>query len=115
MTITNKMLNDMLDKYDTDILIKWTDTATMRKLLKILYSKNYNFICNYKLDLCFNDTEIKKQVEKDFYSFYHKSSVIFLHIFYNPINNKNEIQFTNLTNIRTYPQYKNKKYYLYFG
>lgn len=46
---------------------------------------------------------------------YSVTTLKYLHIFYNPLNGKNEIQFTNLTNIRSYPQYKNKQYYLYFG
>jgi hypothetical protein len=115
MVITKKMLNDMLDKKDTDILIKWDDTPTIKTLLKILYEKNYDFICGFHIDLENSCSDIKCQVEQYFYKFYHGNSNIYLHIFYNPINGKNEIQFTNLTNIKSYPQYKNKKYYLYFG
>ncbi len=108
---TNEIKN-FLNKSDTDILIKWNDTPTMKSVLKILFSENYNFICNYRIDLKLSCEEIKKNVYDYFYKFYHGNSGIYLHIFYNDINGKNEIQFTNLANIRSYPQYKNKKYYL---
>lgn len=113
--ITNTMLNDMLDKKDTDILIQWDDTPTMKKLLQILYLKKYMFICGFYINLTCSCSDIKDQVYNYFYKFYHGNSKIYLHIFYNNITGKNEIQFTNLTNIKSYPQYKNKICYLYFG
>ena len=114
-SITEKELNLILDRCDTDILIGWNDTPTMKKLLELLYSKNYMFICGFYVDLNQSCEDIKKQVYDYFYNFYHGNSAIYLHIFYNPITNKNEIQFTNATNFVSYPQYKNAKYHLYFA
>ena len=38
---------------------------------------------------------------------YHGNSKLLLHVYYNDINNKFEMQVTTLTTINSYPQYKN--------
>ena len=104
-----------LNKTTTDILVSLTDTPTTKKLLSMLYKKGYNFIHgeNYNIELPCD--ELKKQIETDFYRWYHGNSKPILHIFYNSITGKNELQLATRTVIRTYPQYKNAKIQNYFG
>lgn len=110
-------INDIektIENKTTDFFIMWSDTPTMRKLLKFLYDNNFKWISlkQYTLD---NLSELKQQIHNDFYKFYHGNSQILIHIFYNDINNKFEIEFSNITNAKSYPQYKNLKIYRYFG
>jgi hypothetical protein len=53
-------------------------------------------------------------MEKRFYRFAHGNAKPILHIFYNSITGKNDIEFTALTYLRTYPQYKNTKVHSLF-
>lgn len=114
-TINDRMLNDILDKYDTNIIIEWNDTKTMMKLIQLLYIKKYSFVGGYYCNLTKSTEEIQEEIYKMFYQYYHKNSKIYLHIFYNNITGKNDIQFTNLVSFRSYPQLKNKPIYHYFG
>ena len=103
-----------LNTHHTDIFIHWNDTPTIKKLLTLLYAYNYNFVNKPNFNIDQTSAELKAEMEKDFYKWYHGNSKPILHIFYNNINEKNELQLTTQTIIRTYPQYKKAKIYSYF-
>jgi hypothetical protein len=111
----NAKLQFRLNKPTTDILISWNDTPTMKKLLTLLYAYGYNFVNKENFNINKSCEDLKREVEADFYKWYHGNSKPILHIFYNDINGRNELQFTTKSIIRTYPQYKNAKIYNYFG
>ncbi|MDD5980143.1 MAG: hypothetical protein PUC23_03425 [bacterium] len=115
MSIDNSKLQFMLNTPTTDILISWNDTPTMRKLLTLLYAYGYNFVNKENYNINQSCEDLKTEIENDFYKWYHGNSKPILHIFYNHINGKNELQLTTKTIIRTYPQYKNKEIFTYFG
>ena len=41
--------------------------------------------------------------------YYHRNSKLLIHTFYNGITNRNEMNVTTLSVLKTYPQYKGKK------
>jgi hypothetical protein len=106
---------EALNKTTTDILVSLTDTPTTKKLLALLYKNGYNFVNKENFNIGLSCEELKKQIETDFYKWYHGNSKPVLHIFYNPINGRNVLQLTTKTIIKTYPQYKNAKIQNYFG
>lgn len=67
--------------------------------------------CIHKLNTDQPLHELKAEMEKAFYSYYHGNSKPILHVFYNDINSKNEIKYGTETVIKTYPQYKKAKFY----
>ena len=114
MIIKTKDIENTIKDKTTDFFISWNDTPTMRHLLKFLDDNNFKWLTltQYNLRNC---SKLKQQIYNDFYKFYHGNSQILIHIFYNDINDKFEIQFSNITNAKTYPQYKKLKIYRYFG
>lgn len=114
MNINFTEFQSRLNTKHTDIFIFWNDTPTIQKALKLLYAYNYNFVCAPNLNTKTSCAELKQEMEKRFYKYAHGNAKPILHIFYNNITNKNDIEFTALTYIRTYPQYKNAKIYNLF-
>lgn len=113
--MTNAELQFRLNKPTTDIFICWDDTSTMKKLLILLYAYGYNFVNKENFNIDQSCEALKIEMEKDFYKWYHGNSKPILHIFYNDINGKNELQMTTKSIIRTYPQYKKAKFHCYCG
>lgn len=113
--MNNKDLQFRLNKPTTDILISWNDTPAMKKLLTLVYAYGYNFVNKENFNINQSCEELKVEMETAFYKWYHGNSKPILHIFYNSINGKNELQLATKSIIRTYPQYKNAKIYCYFG
>ena len=112
--MTIKELESKLNKKDTNIFIDWYSTGTpdMKNVLGLLYKNNYNFVCRPNLNINQPLTDLKQDMETAFFSFYHGNSRPILHVFYNNINGKNEIQYTTASVIKTYPQHKNAKIHL---
>ena len=108
-------LLNTINKETTDIFIEWNDTPSMKVLLTILYSYGYNFVNKENFNINQSCENLKIEMENDFYKWYHGNSKPILHIFYNDINGKNELQLTTKAIIKTYPQYKKLKTHLYFG
>lgn len=113
--MNNAALQFRLNKPTTDIFISWNDTLTMKKLLTLLYAYGYNFVNKENFNVNQPCEDLKVEMENDFYKWYHKNSKPILHIFYNNINGKNELQMTTKTIINSYPQYKNVKVHCYVG
>jgi len=114
--MNNAKLQARLNTKHTDLLLSWSnDYATLRKLLKLLYAYDYHFVGRGDFDADTSVDELRNAFETAFFRCYHGNSKPLLHVFYNPITKKNEMQLTNLTNIRTYPQYRNVKVQNYFG
>lgn len=114
--MNNEKLQARLNTKDTDLLLSWgNDPATLMKLLKLLYAHNYHFVGRPDFDVNASVEELRKEFVVAFFRCYHGNSKPLLHVFYNPINGRNEMQLTNLTNIRTYPQYRNVKVISYCG
>ena len=103
-----------LNTKNTDIFIVWNDTPTIKKALILLYEYNYNFVCQDNLNTAQTCEQLKEDMEKRFYRSAHGNAKPILHIFYNSITGKNDIEFTALTYLRTYPQYKNTKIHSLF-
>lgn len=114
--MTNEKLQSLLNTTHTDLLISWgNDAATLRRLLKLLYAYDYHFVCRADFPTDVFTEELRNIFNAEFYKYYHGNSKPLLHVYYNPITGKNEIQFTNLTTMRTYPQYRNVKAKSYWG
>lgn len=114
--MNNEKLQARLNTKYTDLILSWgNDTATLRKLLKLLYAYGYHFVGRPDFDANVSVEELRNAFETAFFRCYHGNSKPLLHVFYNPITGKNEMQLTNLTNIRTYPQYRNVKVAIYCG
>lgn len=114
--MNNAELQCRLNTKHTDLLLSWgNDYATLRKLLKLLYAYNYHFVGRGDFDADTSVDDLRNAVTTAFFNFYHGNSKPLLHVFYNPITGKNEMQLTNLTNIRTYPQYRKVKVNYYCG
>jgi hypothetical protein len=111
--INERKLKDLINKESTDLFIRWDDTPTIRELLKILYENNYNFVGGKNYDVFQPCWTLKDEMERDFFKFYHGNSKPILHIFFNHINGKNEIQFTTQSITKTYPQYRNSKVFVF--
>lgn len=113
--MTLAQLQARLNTRYTDIFIEYTDTPTMRTLLILLYKYGYNFVNKPNFDTAKSCEELKTDIYTDFYKWYHGNSKPILHIFYNDINGKNELQFTTKSIVKTYPQYKTAKFHAIFG
>lgn len=111
MYISFENLQSRLNTKQTDLFIEWHDTPTIKKVLTLLYAYNYNFVCRKNLDVKQSCADLKNDMQTAFYSFYHGNSKPILHVFYNNITGKNDIQYTTQTVIKTYPQHKNAKIY----
>lgn len=88
-------------KSKKDIFVPFNDRPTMNCLLNWLYEQGANFPNNIKMDAW--------QVWEYFDTYAHKSAKPILHIFFNHITNKTELQLTYRAQILSYPQYKNFK------
>lgn len=114
--MNNEKLQARLNTKYTDLLLSWgNDAATLRKLLKLLYAYGYHFVGITDFDVNVSVDELHNTFNSAFFSYYHGNSKPLIHVFYNPITGKNEMQLTNLTTMRTYPQYKSVKAANYFG
>lgn len=114
--MNNEKLQARLNTKYTDLLLSWgNDAATLRKLLKLLYAYDYHFVGRPDFDVNVPVDELRNTFNDAFFSYYHGNSKPLIHVFYNPINGKNEMQLTNLTTMRTYPQYRRVKATNYFG
>lgn len=111
----NAKLQFRLNTLETDIFVRWDDIFKMKKLLTLLYAYGYNFVNGKNFDVSQSYGELKEEVEAEFYKWYHGNSKPILHIFYNRINGKNELQFTTDSVLRTHPQYKKINIYRYKG
>lgn len=112
MTFSN--FQSRLNTRHTDIFIEWNDTPTMRKALNLLYAYNYHFVCASDLNTAQGCEQLKQDMEKLFYKYAHGNSKPILHIFYNSITEKNDLQLTCKSHAKSYPQYKNAKFYTLF-
>ena len=109
--MTFNELENELKKGKADLFLRWHDTPTMAKVLKMLYKYGFNFVCRPNLNTAHPLHELKAEKETAFYSYYHGNSKPILHIFYNDITGKNDIQYTTESITKTYPQYKKAKFY----
>ena len=97
------MKKEIIEMFENkkDIFVPFNDRQTMDYLLNWFYEQGASFPNNIKMD--------SWQAWGYFDTYAHKSAKPILHIFFNHITNKTELQLTYKTQILSYPQYKNFK------
>ena len=113
--MTNEELQFRLNRPTTDIFIFWNDTPTMKQLLTLVYAYGYNFVNGENFSLNQSCESLKSEMESRFYSRYHGNSKPILHIYYNSLTKRNELQLTTQSVIKNHPQYKRAEIRCYFG
>ena len=113
--MTYAELQFSLNKPTTNVFVSWNDTPTMKSLLTLVYAYGYNFINGENFSIDQTCEAMKNEMESRFYSRYHGNSKPVLHIYYNSLNKRNELQLTTQSLIKNHPEYKRSKIHAYFG